>query len=679
MKKILIFAGTTEGRKLSERLSEAEIAHHVCVATEYGEIVMKESPFVVVRRGRMDRDEMSCYIKNESFDVVVDATHPYAAEATENIRGASGESGALYLRLMRDLSDGDGGDSSRIIFATMEDCAEALERTEGNILLTTGSRELAAFCQRPGLRERLYVRVLPGMESLKLCMEQGISGRQILAMQGPFSEEMNEATIRQYQIRHMVTKSSGRAGGFWEKRSAAERAGIPLYVVGDHSGDSGYSFAEVCGKLEELCGKRILQEKPWELILAGAGMGGKAGVTEEVRRALEDADILLGAERLIAAYQPKIEKRPYYWADQILSYLKKMQRDFAGETLRVVILFSGDVGFYSGCGKLLQALEEEIHRGELRAVLRVLPGISSVTALAASIGEDYQDADIYSIHGRKISNLARKIERSKKTFLLMSGPEDVRELGRILTEAGLEECRVAMGWQLSYPDQEIRSLTPGQCCEVEKPGLYVCCVKNPRTQEYVVTPGRPDLDFIRGDSPMTKEEIREVSICKLRLHGRAVAYDVGSGTGSVAVEMAERSDDIQVFAMEHKSEVVRLIEENKRKFHLDNVEIVAGEAPECFEGLPAPTHVFIGGSGGRLADIFQALCEKKRNVRVVINAVTLETVSEIRELLSLYPVEEEEIVQIQASQAEKRGPYHLMRAENPVWICSFNLRGGKEA
>lgn len=179
--------------------------HTVCVATEYGEIVLGEHSHVAVHRGRMDGKAMLAFLREGGYAAVVDATHPYATIVTENIKKAAKDAGTVYLRLKRDTGAGNQEDGITL-FDDNASCAAALAHVKGNILLTTGSKELAVYCKDPALKERLYVRVLPGMESLTLCREQGIAGRQIIAMQGPFTEEMNEALIRQFQIACLVTK-----------------------------------------------------------------------------------------------------------------------------------------------------------------------------------------------------------------------------------------------------------------------------------------------------------------------------------------------------------------------------------------------------------------------------------------------------------------------------------------
>lgn len=685
--EVLVFAGTTEGRKVSECLAAAGVGHTVCVATEYGGIVLNPHPLVRVRRGRMNREEIAAFLQHERFKAVVDATHPYAREITHNIKEAVKElaeqgNNIVCLRMKRDSTRADRFGDPIAFFETNEDCAEALEHTEGNILLTTGSKELPIYCRSENMKSRLYVRVLPGMESLSLCMEQGICGKQIIAMQGPFTAEMNEAMIRQYRISCLVTKESGVSGGYGEKLEAAEKTGTQVFVIGRPEEEEGYSFDETCTELEKICGKEFRRQGRLEITLAGIGMGHENCMTEGVRKAVEEADVLFGAERMFREPSLKYCKgncREIYFAykaEQIIPCLREAQeKNQFTEDKRAVVLFSGDSGFYSGCHALYAALEQEIREQRLRAEVHIMPGISSVACLASCIGISYQDAAVYSMHGKEVCNLIRRIKHNSKTFLLMSGVRDVNRLGRLLIEADMTECRIVTGYRLSYEDQMVTNHTPQECCELNREGLYTCFVSNPYATDRQLTHGIADEEFIRDKVPMTKEEIREVSICKLRLHDKAVVYDVGSGTGSVAVETASLSDDIRVYAIERNKEAVSMIKRNQEKFGLQNITVVEGAAPESLSGLPKATHAFIGGSGGRLKDILSVLRQINPEMRVVINAVTMETVCEVKEILSLYDIREEEIVQIQASRARKAGNYHLMQAENPVWICAFRFTG----
>lgn len=742
LNRVLIFAGTTEGRTLSEYLSENRIEHTVCVATEYGEEVLSASPYMTIHQGRMGVSEMEKLMQTGSFAAVVDATHPYAVEVTANIREASQEAKLPYLRLKRWLDTETEG--SIFYYHSNEECVDALEKTEGNILLTTGSKELATYCSHPLVKDRLYVRILPGMESISICTELGIKGKQMIAMQGPFSTEMNEAILHQYEIACMVTKKSGRQGGYPEKLEAAKRAGIPVYVIEPADTERGYSMEEVCEKLQTLlCAEEsisvdksknvdksqnvgksknvdefknvdeskaadnIMEKKTTDvpeaesgiemctpskdatenditagmvdnkmnIILAGIGMGASKGLTGEVSDAIESADILLGAKRLIEPYKPRMEKKPYYLGKDIVPYLENMFLQSAGKRYRVVVLFSGDSGCYSGCQALARCLHEAVAEKRFLADIRILPGISSVSYLASCIGESYQDAAIMSMHGKLLPDLAGRIQENEKTFLFMSGVKDMRKLGTALSEALMNDCIITAGYQLSYEDEEIIKLTPKECLSCEKEGLYICFIYNPHPKKKPLTPGIADEEFIRGKVPMTKKEIREVSICKLRLYPGAVVYDIGSGTGSVAVEMADMSPDIEVFALEQKPEAVELIEKNKEKFHLDNITVLKTKAPEGLMDLKMATHAFIGGSGGNMKEIIETLYQINPGMRIVINAVSIETLCEIKEIILAYPVCDTEFVQLQVSRVKELGNYHMMQAENPIFVCAFTFGG----
>lgn len=652
---------------------------------------MKEHPMVEICQGRMNQQEMEAFFQDHNISVVVDATHPYADIVTNNIKAATEHTNVHYLRLNRETKKQSDYEKLHYV-SSHEECVEALEHISGNILLTTGSKDLATYCVNEALKERLFVRVLPGIESLEHCIKNGISGKQILALQGPFSRELNEALIRQYRISCMVTKMSGKNGGYDEKIEAARSLGIPVFVVRKNSdGVRGQkqenpsnenNFQEVCTKLEELCEVSIEPNLHFTIELCGIGMGDQSVMTVEVAEAIHRADIILGAERMIRPYTPTLEKQPLYRAEQIIPYLKELKNRtdivYSHRNLYVVVLFSGDSGFYSGTQSLFHRLQEEQNAGSIEGTVRILPGISSVSYLASLIGESYHDSQVLSVHGRTVTNLIRKISESSKTFLLTNGAESIRMLGTELCKAGMYECEITIGIQLSYPEQKIFVMSPSECMTFDQKGLITCFIKNPYPESLKACHGIPDSEFIREKVPMTKEEVREISICKLHLKKGSVVYDIGSGTGSIAMEIASLSDKIQVFAIERKEEAAELIRKNKEKFCLSNISIIHSEAPDGLEELPAPTHAFIGGSGKQMDEILDVLYKKNPSMRIVINAVTLETICEITHILEHYPVENVDLVQVQVTRSRQVGAYHMMQAENPVWICSFDLSPGEE-
>ena len=185
-----------------------------------------------------------------------------------------------------------------------------------------------------------------------------------------------------------------------------------------------------------------------------------------------------------------------------------------------------------------------------------------------------------------------------------------------------------------------------------------------------MTHGLEDEAFLRDKVPMTKSEVRSISLSKLQLTEDAVVYDVGAGTGSVSIEIALQAAEGEVYAIEKKEEAAALLEKNKRKFAADHLHIIRGLAPEALADLPAPTHVFIGGSSGNLKEILEAVLAKNPHVRIVINAIALETVAEALDCLKTLPVKETDVAAVSVAKAKELGRYHMMMGQNPVYVIS---------
>lgn len=194
----------------------------------------------------------------------------------------------------------------------------------------------------------------------------------------------------------------------------------------------------------------------------------------------------------------------------------------------------------------------------------------------------------------------------------------------------------------------------------------------------IITPGISDEEFIRGKVPMTKQEVRAASICKLHLKEDSVVYDVGCGTGSVSVEIARLSPKIKVFAVDSNPEAVELTKKNAQKFELKNIEVLQGEAPQVLENLPMPTHAFIGGSGGKLEEIVKTLCKKNPEIRIVTNVVTLESISQIEKIINQKTLKDYEVVQFFITKSQKLGNHNLLKAENPVFVCALEFGKNRE-
>ncbi len=241
MKKILLFAGTTEGRILWEYCNDHKIPVTAAVATEYGESVLPQGILSRVLVGRMDRQQMEDLLKDSQYRLVIDATHPYAEEVTENIRTACIKCRKQYIRIIRESFKLPGA----IYVEHLKEAADYLNGHEGKALITTGSKELEVFTKVKDYTKRLTVRILPDPDNLKHCMELGFAGPNVICMQGPFSEEFNLAVLKEIKASYLVTKESGSFGGFPEKVRAAVTAGAKVIVVKRPKEEEGYTCKEV--------------------------------------------------------------------------------------------------------------------------------------------------------------------------------------------------------------------------------------------------------------------------------------------------------------------------------------------------------------------------------------------------------------------------------------------------
>ncbi len=652
-----MFAGTTEGRRLVEFLSGQDAEITACVATEYGETLIEPAENVAVSAGRLNEDEMETLFRGDRFDLVIDATHPYASVVTENITLACSRTGTEYVRLTREdaASPGDA-----VCVPDISAAVAFLNSAAGNILLTTGSKDLPAFSAIDGFAERTYARVLPMESSLVQCRESGLEPSHIIAMQGPFSEAMNAAMIESVNAAFVVTKESGRAGGFEEKAAAAGKTGAKLVVIGrPENGVRGLTYAETVGLLEKRFG---FFSRPAVSVI-GAGAGTKGSLTCDAAEALSSAECVIGAERLLALARPDQARFAAVSPEKIAGHIKGC-RQFS----RFAVLMSGDTGFYSGTRKLLPVLDF--------CDVRVLPGVSSLSYLCAALGTSYEDVSPISLHGRD-ANLIPAVRGNRRVFALVGGENGAGRLIDELIENGLGSVRVSVGEKLGCPDGKVTSGYPAEISGRSFDALSCVLIENDSPGSRA--PGLPDEAFTRSGEgspvvPMTKSEVRAVIMSKLRLLPDSVSWDIGSGTGSVAAEMALAAPRGRVYAVERKPDACELIKANAAAFGLKNVTAVEGSAPDACSGLPAPTHAFIGGSSGNMREIISLLLEKNPSVRIVATAIALETVAELSAAMSAFGFTETEAVSVNIAKARKLGPYSLMTGQNPVYIFTMQRK-----
>jgi precorrin-6Y C5,15-methyltransferase (decarboxylating) len=653
MSKLCVFAGTKEGRSLIEALTGRGLDITACVATEYGQVVLGEHDDVHVRAGALPRAEMPDFFREKGFDLVVDATHPYAEHITESIRLSCEATGTALVRLLRD-STSDASDG--VFVEDTQACIRFLLGTTGNVLLTTGSKSLPEYGAEEALRPRLYARVLPLPSSLDSCAKAGIEASHIIAMQGPFTEELNVAMLRSVKAEWMVTKDTGSAGGYADKIAAAGKAGAKVVVIGRPPETEGESLEETIALIE----KRFALPAPKKhVFLTGIGVGSSDTRTMGVLRAVEESDCVIGAKRMLESVNTA-GKRTFsaVLAKDIANIIRTdPARKFA-------VLFSGDTGFYSGTKSLLAALGDD-------AETEVMPGIGSLSYFCARLRRPWEDVRAVSLHGRNC-DIVREARENPAVFTLLGGDTGAREALERLNAGGFGGARAFMGENLGYPQERISSGTVAELLEKEFGSLCVLLVENPDYTKEPVTYGLPDEAFERDKVPMTKEEVRSVCVSKLALTRGAVVYDVGSGSGSVSVECARVASRGKVYAIEQKDTAIALTRRNAQRFGLVNLEVVPGTAPEALEPLEAPTHAFIGGSSGNLRQIVELLLAKNPDVRIVATAVTLETVGELTGLMNEF--EFADVAELQVNKPRKVGRYHLSNAQNPVYIYTFQKK-----
>ncbi len=658
MTKVLLFAGTTEGKNLASACRDQDLELWVSVATDYGRTRIEPAANIHVLCGRKDSEGIEAMIEEIGPSLVVDATHPYAAVVTENVKAACGKKGVEYLRLLR---DGKGEEDASFVFVSdTEEAVDYLNTVEGKVLLTTGSKELDKYTAVKNYAERIYARILPMPDGIQRARDLGYEYSHIIGMQGPFSYEINKATMEMLGVEYMVTKDTGAEGGFTDKVEAASDCGVRSVVIKRPLAEEGLSYGECLG----IFGKRFGVKPLKEVTVVGIGMGDGDTLTLEADRAFRQADLIIGAKRIAESLSGY--GKPLSFAI-LPKDIEKTVRESAER--RFVVAMSGDTGFYSGTKKLLPLLSG--------MKLKVLPGISSIPYFCSRIGESWDDALLVSVHGR-YCNIVSKIRNNAKVFALTGGDLGIKEIAKLLSENGMGYVKLTAGENLSYEDERIVRGTAEEFKDMEFGSLTVLLAENEKACSSPVTQGLDDGAFLRAEVPMTKQEIRAVTLAKLGLSRSSVCWDVGAGTGSVSLEMARTAEDGFVYAVERNEEACDLIERNMRHLGIGNVEVVRGLAPEALEKLPAPTHLFIGGSSGSMIPIIKAALDKNPSVRIVVNTVTVESLGDAADAVRELGLINEDYVQLSAARGRKLGRYHLMTAQNPVFIISCDGPGVPE-
>lgn len=409
-----------------------------------------------------------------------------------------------------------------------------------------------------------------------------------------------------------------------------------------------------------------------KVTIIGAGPGNPDLLSRAALDAINNADVVIGAHRALVSIDvpPDAVRCELVKTADIVAALTD-----AASWQRAVVVMTGDVGLFSGARRLVEALS-----GDAQVDVRVIPGISSASYLAARLARPWQDWRFASAHG-VACDIVAEAERAGELFLVTSGGEDPSRLSGELVQAGFGDARVTVAERLSYPDERITCATASEIAGQTFDDLNVMLIEfaggAASSRWPYASSGIPDELFIRGDVPMTKQEVRAVALAKLRLTATDTVWDVGAGTGSVSIEAALVARAGSVWAVERNAAGVRLIRENADAFGCGNVHAVPGVAPEALAKLPVPDAVFVGGSAGELSSIVEAAVEKNSQVRLCVPCVTVETLTEACALLSGSRFKGFEACQVSAARAEAVGSHHLMKAQNPVFLVSARGAGGE--
>ena len=391
--------------------------------------------------------------------------------------------------------------------------------------------------------------------------------------------------------------------------------------------------------------------------LIGMGSGQPENLTLQGLAALRQADLILGARRLLAVLPAGCteNRAAAYRPDEVAELLQTSGAENA------VLVYSGDTGFYSGASSMMEKLEA------LGVRARVLPGLSSIQLLAAALGRPWQGWNLVSAHGRTCDPVAECMQ-GRPTFFLTGGSEDPATLCAQLAAEGFGDVQGVVGQCLGTPEEKLFRGSVKELAAGRFNSLSVLLVEAaevlPRR-----APGLPDEALERGDVPMTKQEVRAAVLAKLAVRPEDILWDVGAGTGSVSVELALAAPRGRVYAVECRPEGCALIKANREKFRTRNLVLVEGLAPAALSDLPAPDAVFISGSKGSLAAIVDAALDKNPDARICVSAIALETLSAAVAALTAKG-RTVQVSQLAVSRAKAVGGLHLMMAQNPIYLIT---------
>lgn len=414
------------------------------------------------------------------------------------------------------------------------------------------------------------------------------------------------------------------------------------------------------------------------LTVAGIGPGEADYILPAVIKKMKKAHTVIAAKRILPVLKELCQdvnsgadsenSKPVFLAMGKIKDTLEQIGEILSKGQDVVMAVSGDPLMYS----LYRTIcNDSISEGW---EVDLIPGVGSLQMLGAAFGETMEEALIISVHGRAktAGSIALAVAENPKVFFLCSKEQGPAWLSQIMLDYQMDHVTVCAGANLSYEDELLESGTPEEMVQKEFPSLCVAMIKNPEPHQIVRPCFLSDEDFERDKTPMTKEEIRVLILHKMKLHPDDVVWDIGAGTGSVSIECARQVPFGTVHSVERNETAVKLIYKNKEKFSADNLFIYEGDAAKTACTLPKPDKVFIGGSGKELSQILETIAAFPKKIKVVISAVTIETIAEANELLGKYDADFD-VIQATVGRGRKIGSYHIMDTNNPVMIFTAHI------
>ncbi len=402
--------------------------------------------------------------------------------------------------------------------------------------------------------------------------------------------------------------------------------------------------------------------------IIGIGISGKDDLSNKALEIIKNSDILFGGERHLSYFSDFKGERFVIKSNlkEVVQHIKKNRNK------RITVLASGDPCFYGITDYLIKNLGKDD--------IEIIPNISSMQWAFAKIKEPWHDAVIVSSHGRDIERIVEAARHNNKIGVFTSTGDEPKKIAETLLKDGIKDFDIYICEDIGSLDEKIVVYSlKDAASKTFSPLNIMILIKDtkasPNTKIMDNIFGIPDSSFSHGNGMITKEEIRAISLSKMRIRENSVIWDIGAGSGSIAIEAGRIAKMGKVYAIEKKHDRIEQINENIKKFSMKNVEVIEGEAPDCLKGLTEPDAVFIGGSSGRLKTILEVCSKSMKNKgRIIINAITLDTLKTASDSLKWLNIPFE-IISVNIAKSKDISDSTFFEAQNPVYIISGEKNG----